>query len=356
MGVKLTELVADARKIITFENLMGKEIAIDAFNSLYQFLAIIRGQDGEPLKDDRGFVTSHLQGIFSRTVNFLEQNIKPAFVFDGKPSERKSATIKARIKVRQEATQKWEEAKDEGDEESAQKYAQASSKLTKEMVEEAKALLRALGIPVIEAPADGEAEAAYLARKDVVWAAASQDYDSILFGAPRLVRNLAERRQRKVKGTTRPVDIEWYSQEKILEVLGLTRPQVVDLAILIGTDFNPSVEGVGPKTAYSLIKEHGSLDKVLAEHVEVRGKVISDALSLQDVQEVREIFLHPNVRDLSEDLKWERPNFEEAHKILVTNHNFDPERVDSQLKRLKTTLKGGSQQSLDTFFGAKKKK
>lgn len=356
MGVKLTDLVADARKIITFENLMGKEIAIDAFNSLYQFLAIIRGQDGEPLKDDRGFVTSHLQGIFSRTINFLEQNIKPAFVFDGKPSERKSATIKARIKVRQEATKKWEEAKDEGDEESAQKYAQGSSRLTKEMVEEAKALLRALGIPVIEAPAEGEAEAAYLARKDIVWAAASQDYDAILFDAPRLIRNLTERRQRKVKGTTRPVDLEWYSQEKILEVLGLTRAQVVDLAILIGTDFNSSVEGVGPKTAFSLVKEHGSLDKILSENIEVRGKIISESLNLQDVQEVREIFLHPNVRDLGETLKWERPAFEEIRKILVTNHNFDPERVDSQLKRLKVTLKGGSQQSLDTFFGGKKKK
>lgn len=356
MGVKLTDLVADARKIITFENLMGKEIAIDAFNSLYQFLAIIRGQDGEPLKDDKGLVTSHLQGVFSRTINFLEQNIKPAFVFDGKPNKRKTATINTRIKVRQEATQKWEEAKDEGDEESAQKYAQASSKLTKEMVEEAKALLRALGIPVIEAPEDGEAEAAYLARKDVVWAAASQDYDSILFDAPRLIRNLTERRQRKVKGTTRPVDIEWYSQEKILEVLGLTRPQVVDLGILIGTDFNDPIEGIGPKTAYNLIKEHGTLDKILADKVEVRGKVVAESLSLQDVQDVRAIFLQPNVRDLNESLKWEKPNFEEVHKILVVNHNFDPERVDSQLKRLKTMLKGGSQKSLDTFFGLKGKK
>ncbi|HMF32988.1 MAG TPA: flap endonuclease-1 [Candidatus Lokiarchaeia archaeon] len=353
MGVKLTDLVADAKKIITFENLMGKEIAIDAYNSLYQFLAIIRGVDGEPLKDDAGNVTSHLQGIFSRTVNFLEQNLKPAFVFDGKPPERKMETIAERVKVRQEATEKWTEAKDAGDEESAQKFAQASSKLTKDMVEEAKRLLRALGLPVIDAPEDGEAQAAYLASQDVVWAAASQDYDSILFGAPRLIRNLAERRQRKVKGTTRPVDLEWYSQEKILEVLQLTREQIIDLAIMIGTDFNPSVEGVGPKTAYNLMQEYGTLDKILEENVTVRGHIIAESLTQKDVDEVRAIFLQPNVRDLDEELKWGRPNLDEVREILVTDHNFDAERVETQLKRLKKSMKGGSQKTLDNLFGKK---
>jgi len=202
MGVKITELVKPAVKNITIENLLSKPIAIDAFNSIYQFLATIRQPDGTPLKDLQGNVTSHLSGLFYRTLNLIENDIKPLYVFDGKPHELKLQTIMQRREKREEEKKLMQAAQDAGDLEEAQKHAQATSKLTGDMIEESKQLLTYLGVPWVEAVHDGEGEAARLINTDVVWAAASQDYDSLLFGAKRLVRNLNINRHKKVQNTT----------------------------------------------------------------------------------------------------------------------------------------------------------
>ena len=227
MGTKINELVSKSRKVISFENLLNKEIAIDAFNTIYQFLAIIRQKDGTPLKDYEGNVTSHLSGLFYRTLNFLEHNIKPIYVFDGTPSELKLDTIKERKKGKQEAREKMVEAQEEEDFEKALRYAQYSSTLNESMVRESKKLIEYLGIPVIQADSEGEAQAAYLVSKGDAWACASQDYDSLLFGAKRLIRNFAITRTRKVKDTTTSVDIEYISLSKFLEQLNINREQLI---------------------------------------------------------------------------------------------------------------------------------
>lgn len=352
MGVDLSPLIKESRKVITFENLMEKHIAIDGFNALYQFLAIIRGVDGAPLKDLQGNVTSHLSGIFNRTINLVEDHIKPIYVFDGLPHPLKMAEIGRRKTIREEATKKMTEALDHGEEAEAAKFAQASSKLTGTMIEESKELLTAMGIPIIQATQDGEAQTAYLVNQGLAWAAASQDYDSLLFGADRIVRNLSQNRVRKFGSTTITVDLEWYSLSKVLEELKISRDQLVDIAILIGVDFFPGIEGIGAKTAQKLIMEHGSLEKIIDARVEVRKKPLE--LDLDLINQVRQIFLHPTVETHLPPIKWIEPNPTKIKEILCERHNFNPDRVNNALGRLISKNITKTQIRIDQFMKMKK--
>ena len=349
MGVKITELVQDVKKIITFENLMGKTIAIDAFNTLYQFLAIIRSPDGTPLKDYEGNVTSHLSGIFYRTLRIIEKDIKPIYVFDGPPNPMKMAEIQRRRIIRQDARKMAKEAQDLGRIEDAAKFAQASSKLNNAMIEESKELLVAMGIPVIQATQDGESQAAFLVQNGDAWAVASQDYDSFLFGAPKIVRNLSHNRERKVKSTTIAIDLEWFNLNQILEYNHISREQLIDIGILSGVDFFPGVNGVGTKTAFNLIKKYDNLDTMLEKNILIRKKPINESIDLETIKQVREIFLNPTINKDYPKPKWKRPDSDKIKEILCKRHNFSEERVDNALIRLKKKT-GITQKRIDSFF------
>jgi flap endonuclease-1 len=343
-------LINESKKIITFENLIGKKIAIDAFNTLYQFLAIIRGVDGSPLKDLQGNVTSHLSGIFNRTINLLEKDIKPIFVFDGPPNPFKKAEIERRRQIKREATQKMHEAQDLEETEEIVKFAQATSSLNSDMINESKVLLTAMGIPIIEAAQDGEAQAAYLVQKDFAWGVGSQDYDALLFGAPKIVRNLSQNRQKKVRNTVVNVDLEWLSLAKFLEENAINQDQLVDIGILTGVDFFPGIEGVGAKTALKLILEHGSIEKILESKVEVHKHPIE--LDLAEIQKVRDIFLKPTVNTDVTMPKWHRPDVEKIKEILIETHNFNRERVEAALSRLSSASSTQTQRTMDSFLGS----
>ena len=335
-------------KIITFPNLIGKKIAIDAFNVLFQFLAIIRGADGQPLKDLQGRNTSHLSGIFYRTLNMLEKKIKPIYVFDGPPNPFKHAEIERRRAIRREAEKKMREAQDLGQTKDAKKFAQASSKLNSEMIEESKVLIQAMGVPIVEASQDGEAQAAHLVNKGVAWAVGSQDYDALLFGAKRIVRNLSVSRTKKVRNTTVKVDLEWYTLEKVLETQEITQDQLIEIGLLIGVDFFPGIEGVGAKTALKLIKNHGTIENILENKVEVRKKPI--ALDLDTVLEVKKIFTEPSINSDFPKPKWSHPDKEKILEILCEKHDFSRDRVDSGLKRLMKINSSASQRTISSFF------
>lgn len=239
MGVPIGDLVP--RKEIDLENLYGKKIAIDALNAIYQFLSTIRQRDGTPLMDSKGRITSHLSGLFYRTINLMEAGIKPAYVFDGKPPEFKRKELEKRREAREEAELKWKEALAKGNLEEARKYAQRATKVNEMLIEDAKKLLQLMGIPIIQAPSEGEAQAAYMASKGDVYASASQDYDSLLFGAPRLIRNLTITGKRKMPGKDVYVEIkpELVVLDEVLKELKITREKLIELAILVGTDYNP---------------------------------------------------------------------------------------------------------------------
>lgn len=348
LGVKLRDLIKPVAKKITLRNLTSKRIAIDAFNSLYQFLSTIRQPDGKPLKDFNGNVTSHLSGLYYRTLNLIESDLRPVYVFDGPPHELKLNTIKERRKKRDQARKNMEQAQDDLDDTEAKKFAQATSRLTSQMIEESKELLEYMGIPWIEAIHDGEGEAARLINNGNVWASASQDYDSLLFGAKRLIRNLNISRKRKVNNRVVEVDIKFYSCEKVLEHLNITQDQLVDVGILVGTDFFKGIFGVGEKTALNLIKKHGSIEQIIKEKVEIHKKPITIDEDL--LFRIRGIFSDVKAPADKIKFKWTSPNESGIRELLQEKHNFSKQRIDSSIKRLLGKKSGKIQTSLDKFF------
>jgi len=340
MGLDLKPLVKSSPIMIS--ELSGKVIAIDAYNTIYQFLATIRGITGELLTNNNGEVTSHLSGLFYRNVNLLAENIKLIYIFDGKPSPLKSKEIDRRRQVKQDALNKYQEAITAGRFEDARKYGQATSVLTDKMVEESKMILTLLGIPYIQAPSEGEAAAAQLTQSNIAFACASQDYDSLLFGAKRLIRNLAISGKRKVPNRNVYVDIEpeIIEQQQLLNETDLNLEQLVDIGILIGTDFNPGgIPGIGPKTALKLVREHNKLEKI--EKIEA---------SLADIpyKEIREVFLKQEAPKIN-GIEFNEINYDALVNFLCTEKNFSVARVNTSLDKVKKSITNRNQ-SLEKWF------
>jgi len=343
MGVDLSPLIENnLKQDIQLDNLNGKKLSIDAYNALYQFLTTIRGEDGSPLMDSLGRITSHLSGLFYRTVNFIEKGLKVVYVFDGKSPELKAKEIEERRTVREEALKMYEEAKAQGNEELMKKYATRAAFLKSYMVEDSKRLLDLMGVPWVDAPSEGEAQAAYMALRGITWGSVSQDYDSLLFGSPRLVRNLTVSGKRKLPNKDIYVEIspEMIETEKVLKFYEITREQLVDIGILVGTDFNMGIKGIGPKTALKLIKKYGKIENIKEiEH-------LNEFLPHEVLFEVRKIFLEPQVKDV-EQLEWRQPNEEGVIKFLCDERNFSVDRVKNALNRIKKRPAAGS---LDQWF------
>jgi len=342
MGISFSGLIPG--KEIEFKDLHNRVIAIDSSNVLYQFLSTIRDRfTGEPLKDSKGRVTSHLSGLFYRTSKLLEESIKLVFVFDGKPPAFKKHTVEARIRVREEARKKWKRALDEGRPEEARRYAQAATRLTKDMVEEAKKLLDIMGMPWIQAPSEAEAQASYMAHSGTAWAVGSQDWDSLMFRAPRMVKNLTISGRKKMPGkqTYIPVKTELIELDSIMKHLGITHEQLICLGILIGTDYNPGgIKGIGPKTALKIVKEkktHHKIFKSLAENwnFEIIPEVIFD------------FFKNPPV-EKNIEIKSKSLDIEKLRKFLIEEHDFSENRINSTLEKLEG--KDKSQSKLGKFF------
>ncbi len=322
---------------IRLEDLAGRTLAVDANNFLYQFLALIRTPEGIPLKAPDGTVTSHLAGLLYRTTRLVsEYGLGLTFVFDGKPSEYKQREIEKRRQLREKATKEWHEALDAGDYAKAFSKAVMSSRLTRPLIQDAKTLLTLLGLPYVQAPSEAEAQAAYMAREGDVWASSSRDYDSLLFGTPRLVRYLtiSGREYLPSKMTSRLLRPEIITLDEFLSGIAITREQLVDLAILIGTDFNEGIRGIGPKTALRLVREHGRIDDLPDE---IMKKVPGH------YGDVRMLFLEPNVTSeyttsygpLKED---------ELYDFLCGQKGFSKARVRSAVERLRVS-RGRMEQS-----------
>ncbi len=321
MGTDISGILE--KRVISLEELGGKKLAIDGFNTLYQFLTIIRQPDGTPLMDSKGRITSHMSGLFYRTCNLLEKGIKPVFVFDGKPSELKQRTLRERAAAKREAQLEMLEAVKKGDVERAGLLAQRTARLTDVEVKQSKELLDAMGIPWLQAPSEGEAQCAFLASQGLCHAAASQDYDTLLFGAPLLVRNLTLAGKRKMRGKLIEVKSEEIDLHANLQRLGINREKLIWIGILAGTDFNEGIYGIGSKKALKLVEKHSSFAGVLKEI----GKEI-------EWQEVYELFEKPLVEKVGEDkLKQREMDRERVVRLMVDEYEFSIERVDNSLKK-----------------------
>jgi flap endonuclease-1 len=346
MGLNIREIIP--RREIDFSELKERIVCVDAFNSLYQFLSSIRQYDGTPLMDSKKRITSHLSGIFYRNIALLSEGIKLIYVFDGFAPRLKGKTHENRKEIRDLAKEKYNVAKQEEDFESMRRYSSQDIRLTEEMIEESKELLRAMGISVFQAPGEGEAQAAYLCRvRGEIYASASQDYDSLLFGASRLIQNLTLSRKRKtVSGyvEVKPVIIEL---EKVLNGLEINLDQLICLGILVGTDYNPrGIPGIGQKRALDIVRKY-------KQPIIIFESVNEQILSLPeedrfDWKEIFEMFHKPNVVD--EEIHTEKLDKEKIKEILVSRHEFSEERVKDHLQRLEDSLEKNKQKGLDKWF------
>jgi flap endonuclease-1 len=324
MGVLLTPIVV--KRTIGLADLRGRRLAVDANGELYQFLALIRLRDGTPLKDTKGRITSHLSGLFYRTTRLIADfGLQLAFVFDGRPPLLKAAEIARRREVRERYETEAAAARRAGHLAQAYSKSTMTSRLTPEMVGEAKQLLQLMGLPVIQAPSEAEAQAAHMARRGDVWAAASKDYDALLFGAPRVVRflTISGREYLPSQGTSRPITPEIIELQEMLDALGITRSQLIDLGLLVGTDFHRGIKGIGPKKALALATRFGGIEHMPGE--------IRDAFGA-DLDRLRHLFLEPDVRDV-DDVEPQRCDVNGVIRFLCDEHAFARDRVSAALTR-----------------------
>lgn len=346
MGLNIREIIP--RRELETSELQDKIVCVDAFNALYQFLSSIRQPDGTPLMDNKKRVTSHLSGIFYRNLNLLEEGMKLIYVFDGMPPNLKDKTHQERHQAREIAKERYEEARDESNIEGMKRYSSQLIRLNDEMIEESKELLIAMGIPVVQAPSEGEAQAAHMARTNTkVYASVSQDYDSLLFGAPKLIRNLTVSRKRKTYNGYVEIRPEVIELEKVLNFLEINLEQLICLGILVGTDYNPKgIPRIGQKKALEIVRKH----KV---PYEIFKSLEEQIMSLPEEerfnwQEIFALFYKPNVSN--SDFEFKPFNEEKIKEILVERHDFSLERVQKQIDRLKELKSKNQQKSLGKWF------
>ena len=328
MGVKFKDIVSPEE--ISLKDLEGRTVAIDAYNTIYQFLSGIRQRDGSPLMDQNGNVTSHLSGILYRTASIVDKGIKPIYVFDGDSSEHKAKTLEQRRAIKEEAMEKWEEAKAAGNIEEARKFAIRTSRMSPYILESSKKLLEYMGIPYVQAEGEGEAQGAYMVEQGDAWAVASQDYDCLLFGAPRIVRNLT------LSGGLS--NLEYLELQKVLEDIDLTREQLIDVALMVGTDFNEGLHGIGAKTGLKLIRNN-TLEDILVQKGITEVNVEPD--------ELRDIFLNHEV-NTDYKIKFKSAKKDQLVEFMCEEHGFSESRVLNVTEKLKKL--SSTQKSLEDWF------
>jgi flap endonuclease-1 len=338
MGVDISDIVV--RSTTTLKEQKGSVVSVDAYNVIYQFLSNIRQADGTPLMDSNGRITSHISGLFFRTATFLQNDIKPVYVFDGKPGMLKQNTIEQRRLIREKNIADLAEAKASGDMERARSLSTRINYITREIVEESTHLLELMGVPYIMAPSEGEAQASILSRLGLVSGVVSQDYDCLLFGAKRVLRNFVTGGRRKIPGRNLYVNVspELLDLEATLKKNAITQDQLISIGILVGTDFNSGLERVGAKTALNLIKKYGSIDAVLkARNAEI-----------DHLDEIIDLFRNPPaIKDPV--FKFNRPERDKLLKYLCDERSFSEQRVSSYVDEIISALTSSSQSTLESF-------
>ncbi len=323
MGVNLKVLFD--REEIKIDDLKNKIIVVDGYNMLYQFLTTIRAPDGAVFTNKEGVPTSHMIGLFSRVTNLMLKGIKLVFVFDGVPPKIKQRESERRSKLKKEAALALKKAEKEEDIDGMKKYAGRTAVLSKDMVSQAKKLLDYLGIPWVQAPSEGEAQASYMVKKGDGWAVASQDFDSLLYAAPRLIQNLSITGKRKLprKFAYVTVNPELIELKSNLKKLGIDLDQLKTVAILIGTDYNPKgVMGIGPKKALLLVKKHKNVKDILKEV----------GFDESEFKNIKQTFDKMPVTD-DYKLDWAAVNKKKIKKLLIDALDFNETRVNNTLDK-----------------------
>ncbi|PAV78952.1 hypothetical protein WR25_06796 [Diploscapter pachys] len=347
MGIKgLSQVIADhapaAIKTIKYEENFGRKVAVDASMCLYQFLIAGRQQDGTQLQSESGDVTSHLMGMFYRTIRMVANGIKPVYVFDGKPPDMKSGELVKRSERRAEAEKALAEAKEKGEVADVDKFERRL--VTKEQNEEVKKLLTLMGVPVVEAPCEAEAQCAALVKSGKVYATATEDMDALTFGSSILLRNI-------VAAESKKLDVKEFNLKRVLEGMKLEMSEFVDFCILLGCDYCSTIRGIGPKKAYELIQQHRSIDAIL-ENIDIKKYPPPEEWPYA---RARELFQSPEVQPAEDvQLVWKDPDTEGVIAFMCGEKSFNEERIRSSLAKLQKSRQGGTQFRIDSFFAAAK--
>ncbi|XP_036333492.1 flap endonuclease 1 [Rhagoletis pomonella] len=346
MGILgLAKLIADiapsAIKENEIKNYFGRKVAIDASMCLYQFLIAVRS-DGAQLTTVDGEPTSHLMGMFYRTIRLLEHGIKPVYVFDGKPPDLKSGELAKRAERREEAQKALEKAEEAGNAEEVEKFNRRLVRVTKEHAREAQELLKLMGVPYVEAPCEAEAQCSALVKAGKVYATATEDMDALTFGSSVLLRHLTFSEARKMP-------VKEFIYEKVLQGFELTSTEFIDLCILLGCDYCEGIKGIGPKRAIELINTYRDIETILKNIDQKKYTVAED----WNYQVARELFVKPDVTDPSTiELKWTEPDEEGLVKFLCGDRQFNEDRVRSGAKKIQKSKNTQTQGRLDNFFKA----
>jgi flap endonuclease-1 len=314
---------ADLRQLaaiedVTFEEIAGSVVAVDAHNWLYRYLTTtVKFTADEVYTTNGGDEVANLVGIVQGLPKFFEHDLTPVFVFDGGVTDLKEDEVERRRDEREKAEERLAEARERGDAVDAARLEARTQRLTDVIQQTSRGLLRRLGVPVVEAPAEGEAQAAHMARRGDVDYVGSEDYDTLLFGAPYTLRQLTS------KG-----DPERMGLQETLDKHDITWEQLVDMAILIGTDFNEGVSGIGPKTSLKAVREHGDLWGVL----EARGEAVSNA------DRIRELFVNPPVTDDYDVSASIEPDVPAARAYVTEEWEIPAEEVARGFERIEESL------------------
>ncbi|KAM3919280.1 flap endonuclease 1 isoform 1-T2 [Leptodactylus fuscus] len=344
MGIQgLAKLIADvapgAIKENDIKSYFGRKVAVDASMCIYQFLIAVR-QDGNMLQNEEGETTSHLMGMFYRTIRMVEHGIKPVYVFDGKPPQLKSGELAKRSERRAEAEKLLEAAQEAGEVENIEKFNKRLVKVTKQHNEECKKLLSLMGIPYVDAPCEAEATCAALVKSGKVYAAATEDMDALTFGTPLLLRHLTASEAKKLP-------IQEFHLSRVLQDVGLTQEQFIDLCILLGSDYCETIRGIGPKRAIELIRQHKSIEEIM-DNIDLKKYPVPENWLHK---EARQLFIEPEVVDVnSVELKWTDPDEEGLVAFMCGEKQFSEDRIRNGSKKLAKNRHGSTQGRLDDFF------
>ncbi|ENN72811.1 flap endonuclease 1 [Dendroctonus ponderosae] len=344
MGIlNLTKFLADVAphciKETDIKSYFGRKVAIDASMSLYQFLIAVRSE-GAQLTTADGEPTSHLVGTFYRTIRLLEHGIKPVYVFDGKPPEMKGGELNKRMEKRAEAQKALDKAMEAGDQAEVDKFNRRLVKVTRHHADEAKELLRLMGVPYIEAPCEAEAQCAAMVKAGKIYATATEDMDALTFGSDIVLRHLTFSEARKMP-------IQEIHLKIVLQELNLSQTEFIDFCILMGCDYTDSIRGIGPKKSIELIKNHRSIEKILENIDKSKYPPPED----WNYEGARGLFVKPEISDPdSIELKWGEPDEEGMVKFLCGHRQFSEDRVRNGIKKLQKARGTSTQARLDGFF------
>ncbi|XP_043243195.1 flap endonuclease 1-like [Amphibalanus amphitrite] len=344
MGILgLSKLIADiapsAIKENEMKNFFGRKVAVDASMCMYQFLVAVR-QEGANLTSADGETTSHLMGMFYRTIRMVDNGIKPCYVFDGKPPEMKGGELAKRAERREEAQKALSQAEEQGNQQDIDKFSRRLVKVTKTHVDECKQLLKLMGIPFVEAPCEAEAQCAALVKAGKVYGTATEDMDALTFGSNVLLRHMTFSEARKMP-------IKEFHLSNVLAEAGLSQQEFIDLCILMGCDYCDSIRGIGPKRAIELIQKHRSIETIL-QHLDKNKYTVPEEWQFS---EARRLFVEPEVADPADiELKWVEPDEDGLVAFMCGDKGFNEERIRNGAKKLSKARNTTTQGRLDSFF------